>query len=269
MRQVLGILILIIVFVGIVMAVRPTRPLSDFVGGFNTDKYAFNLPGTTGTAGGTNLPRGTVSSGSGYAYQLSDTTPRASMDPFGKIYYNATLLRIYGDGRREVVIENMRNRFSNILLDANQKLVEYYFPRNSDVIYFDFRDYYTQGTKDRHHVYKYNVRTDTMTDLSSNRYLMSYVVPSPRNPLVAIAVDDNTLISFQRLYLVNLETDSARLVYQLGGNETLASSVDATGKFYGVNINWVDANTIQFSIYRNSYQPGTKFVFLGNKTLSL
>lgn len=270
MKQVLGILVLIIIFVAIVMAIRPGRPLSELINSFKVADYTFQLPKTTGGVGIVNNYTSDTPTGSGpYAYQLSDTSTNPGMDPYGKIYNNARLSRVYGDGRRDTIIENFRIKFPNILIGPNQMLAEYYFPRNSDVLYFNFKDYYTEGVDNRYHIYKYDARTDTMRDLFSNRYLTSYVAPSPYNPLMVLAIDDDTTLTFQRLYLVNLETDSARLLLQLSGNETLASQVEQYGKLYDPRINWVDANTIQFSVYRNSNQSNVPFTLLGTRMMSL
>lgn len=270
MKQVLGILVLIIIFVAIVMAIRPGRPLSDLVNSFKVADYTFKLPQTTYGVNGVNNYTSDTPTGSGpYAYQLSDTSTNPGMDAYGKIYNNARLSRVYSDGRRDTIIENFRTKFPNILFGPNQMLAEYYFPRNSDVLYFNFKDYYTKGVQDRYHIFRYDARADTMHDLFSNRYLTSYVVPSPYNPLMVLAVDDDTMLTFQRLYLVNLETDSARLLLQLGGNDTLASAVEQYGKLHTPRINWVDANTIQFSVYRNSNQPNVAFTLLGTRMTSL
>ncbi|MFA5841672.1 MAG: hypothetical protein WC835_01755 [Candidatus Paceibacterota bacterium] len=267
MKQVLGILILIIIFVGIVMAIRPGMPLSNMVNSFKIADYTFDVSKTPGYVN--NYVSDTQSGSGPYAYQLSDISATQGMDAYGKIYYNAKLLRIYSDGRSDTIIESFRHRFPNLLFNANQMLAQYYFPRNSDILYFNFRDYYTKGVGDRYHIFKYDARADVMRDLLSNRYLTSYAVPSPYNPLLMLAVDDDITLSFQKLYLVDLETDSARLLFQLAGNETLASYAEQYGKLYGANINWVDRNTIQYSIYRNSNQQGVGFTFLGNKMLSL
>lgn len=267
MKYFIGIIVLIIVFVGIVMVVRPSKPLSDLVNSFKLSDYSINLPPSTLNVDG--YSSGTTDVSGPYAYQLSDTSTNPGMDAYGKIYNNSKLLRVYSDGRRETVIENMRNKFPGILLEANHMLTTYAFPRNSDILYFNFRDYYTKGVNNRYHIYRYDVNSDTMRDLLVNRYLTSYVIPSPYNPLVMLAVDDDLMLTFQRLYLINLETDSARLLLQLGGDETLASSAETFGKLLGPNVNWVDQSTIQYSIYRNSNQQGVGFTFLGNKMLTL
>lgn len=199
-----------------------------------------------GNTNTTETPRSTT-----YSYQLVDTTNSSGLDPYGKVFYNAKLIKVFGDGRTETVVGNFRNRFSNILIEPNQMLIQYYFPPNSDILYFSFRTYYTTGTDNRYHIYRYNVNTDEMKDLFSNRYLTSYVVPSPYDQLLLMAIDDDTILTYKRLYLVNLSNDNTRLLVELHGDETFATSPpDSSGRRPSADVVWIGKNDVGYGVYR-------------------
>lgn len=190
---------------------------------------------------------------SNYAYQLLDTTSNISgINPFGRRIYDAKLVRVFGDGQRETIIESLRNKFPNILNDTNQELIQYYFPQNSDTLYFVFNGSYIKTSMNKYHIYRYNVRSDEMRDLFVNRYLTSFVSPSPYEPRLMLAIDDNTTHSFQRLYLIDLETDNARMLVDLRGSETMASVVTGYGENTSANLYWMSGRTVRYGVYTKS-----------------
>ena len=251
--KIIALIILGIVLLLVFQAVKPGGPLYEWMKQISIGNLQLNkVPtGYQPVGGGTvNTPTSTA-----YTYQLVDTTTRSGMDAYGKIYYNARLIRVYGDGRTEIVVDNFKNRFSDILLEPNHMLTEYYFPPSSDVLYFSFKGYYASGVGNRYYIYRYNTKTDEMRNLFSNKYLTSYALPSPFNRLFLLAVDDDTMSTYQRLYLVNLETDTGRILVQLGSNETLATSLlDFSGVKPPANLSWISANQIGYGVYR--YQGG-------------
>ncbi len=253
--RIIALIVLILIIVAAVNLIRPASSLPDLI-----SKFGFQAIGTwqypgTGQSGDSSTS-GQNGISATYAYQLVDTTSN-SRAPYGQVFYNAKLVRVYGSGKTEDVIPNIRNRFSNILSQPNQMLTTYYFPPNSDILYFSFRNYYVTGTASQYHIYRYNVKTDEMKDLFVNRYLTSFAVQSPYSQLMLLSVDDDTMRTYQRLYLVNLENDSARMLAQLGSNETLASTLTPSGQNPSADIFWVAPNQIGYNVYQRVNQNGT------------
>lgn len=253
--RIIALIVLILIIIAAVNLIRPASSLPDLI-----SKFGFQAIGTWQNPGtgqnGTGGVSGPNDISQSYAYQLVDTTSNSST-PYGQVFYNAKLVRVYGNGRTEDVVPNIRNRFSNILSQPNQTLTTYYFPPNSDILYFSFKNYYVTGTDSRYHIYRYNVKTDEMKDLFVNRYLTSFVAQSPYNQLIMLSVDDDTMRTYQRLYLVNLENDNARMLTQLGSNETLASSQVLSGQNPSADIFWITPNQIGYNVYQHVNQNGT------------
>lgn len=261
--RIIGLVILVLVIITAVKYIHTSFTLPNLidkagtksVGTWNQNIWNPNAPKQTPTTNATS-----------YIYQIVDTTENSRM-PYGQVFYNAKLVRVYNDGRTEDVISVMRNRFSNILTESNQMLVQYYFPPNSDILYFSFKNYYLTGADNRYHIYRYNVKTDEMKDLFSNRYLTSYVAKSPYNPLIVLSVDDDTMRTYQKLYLVNLENDSARMLVQLGGDETLANTVAVTGHNPSADVYWITPNQVGYGVYQ---RVGTdKIIFKERRQLPI
>lgn len=240
---------LIAVLILVFSIVRPEKSITKILETLKTNSSSewpsINGGWGTGGGGGTGEPRSTT-----FIYELSDTSKTQGITPYGEVIYDAKLVRVYGDGRRETVIESLRNRFGNIINQPNQALVKYYFPPGSDALYFNFKNYYLSGTSNRYHIYRYDVSTDNMKDLYSNRHLGSFVSPSPYDWKLSLGVDDESIRTYKRLYLVNIESDSAMLLFELRGEETLATSPLTAESRPPADLFWIDQHTIEYGVYK-------------------
>lgn len=266
-KQTFSIIAFILALIIIFAVLRPEKYISGIIKSISIEGNS-SWPtvdwGTSSSTGNTqNIPFSSV-----YAYQLSDTSTSGN-DPFSQRVYNAKLARVFGDGRTETVIENLRNKFPNILNGTNQELVPYYFPQNSDILYFTFNNSYITSSMNRYHIYKYDVKNDNMKDLLSNRYLTNFVIPSPFDPRLMLAVDDDTVRAFQRLYFVNLEADNARMLVELTGNETLSSSVTGYGANVSADLFWINNHTVQYSVYKKPSNTSGTPQFLERRQLPI
>lgn len=263
----IGVLLLFLLFV--ILLLNVFKPAGSFGEWLKSFGFSLDINKTSSSAPLDNNNSVAVDSSS-YQYQLVDTSS-SQINAYSQIYYNAKLRKVYGDGRTEDIIESFRNRFSDILSEPNQKLTQYYFPPKSDTLYFRFENEYLSGVSNKYHIYRYNVLLDEMRDLYSNRYLTSYVVPSPYDQRIMLAVDDDTIATYQRLSVVNLEADSARVLITLNANETLASSVDAQGRPKTADIVWLSPNQIGYSVYRHeTNSSGTNVLrFIERRVLPL
>lgn len=257
-RKIVAIVVLVLIFLVVLAVARSTNFVSTAFRniGFQSASQ-WNSAGTTSPPANyawntSDLPESVDFSAGGFQYRLVDTTTNPSGNYGGEIY-NARLTRTDKNGTK-TVIENLRQKFPNILNQSNQALSAYYFPSSSDVIFFVLKTYDQSRGTIANRLFRYDAARDLMKDLSVNRYFLHGAIPSPFDGRIILGIDDGYGSAYQRLYLTNLEADSARLLVDLKNDETLAAFLDQAGNNSTVDVRWLDQHTVEYGVYRKSVQ---------------
>jgi hypothetical protein len=186
-----------------------------------------------------------------YSYKLADLggafgTPE---------YYDSKLVKISSDGKETVLVPSTKKAILDLAATPNRMLQELSLPKSGSRLYF----VEILGDTDAppRALYVYDLVKGQFSRMAVSQYYAGFGerVLSPDGMKLASTVgpdNDND----QKLFLVDLNADTAKVLVTLSGQETLNSCVsNCFGGFQG-NVSWKDSDTVQYSVYDGSKVSG-------------
>jgi len=183
----------------------------------------------------------------GYEYKLE------SLGTTFPEIYDKKLVRISKTtGEKEVLVQSIKTEISGLKAKDNLTLMEYAAPSGSDYVFF--AEILSDTDAGMSALYSFNVNTNKFKKLDISKYLETYCVElAPDKKRVATASDDNPSIGkglSQKLYLLDLEKDTAKQIVTLSGSETLNKGISGLGSMFDVK--WKDDKIIEYAVYNQS-----------------
>lgn len=151
-------------------------------------------------------------------------------------------------GEKKVLVPSIKNAFPELKTDFNKTLSKLSFPAQSDKLFF--QEIFSETDAGPVGLVAYDIPSNKFTRLKVSQFWKYEFEPkiSPDGRNLVATYDFSSDGRLRKLYVLNLETDTATLLVTLKGSETLNSCAeDCLG--ISDDLSWIDNQTIQYSVY--------------------
>ncbi len=185
-----------------------------------------------------------------YSYQYIPNTVNHNFTEFTEATYDGKIVRTdLKTNAKETVVPSVKKAYPAIK-PINLSFEVLSAPKNSSNIYFTVIPNETDGFP--FDIIRYNGEQNTFTKLKTSTYFDSPGVRSGSKNSAYVASTENPQNGEDErsLFLIDLETDTAKLLTKLPANETFNSCYEGNclGGWMG-QIEWLSESTFQISVY--------------------
>lgn len=178
--------------------------------------------------------------------------------------WDQSLIFYDGKGGKETVVESIKDALPELKERFNLVLVEYSFPKKGNQLFFaSIADATSSGYLD---LYTFNTDAQAFSALNSrNEIWLSDTSMSPDGLKVVSAMGNELEVTADNLYqegvklnVLYLDKDKVTTVLEILENESFFESWADFGPTPISSINWLDNQTIEYSVYDSSapFKPG-------------
>ncbi len=171
-------------------------------------------------------------------------------------YWDSKIIKTV-NGVDEVLVPSVKAAIPELGKELNHSLLKLSFPSTGSALFFV--EVLLDTDAPPMDIFKFDLRTKTFTKLSSSEYYSGYGTKalSPDGEKIIALKDTVSDPNIQKLWVIDLPTDTVKLAVELSGNESFNGCSENCFSGIAGEISWLDNDTIQYSVYDSSNKMNT------------
>lgn len=191
-----------------------------------------------------------------YAYELRSTY--TGPYDFSEKQFDAEIVKKnIISGQEEVLVPSIKKAVPALKAAVNLTFNKLAFPANPKKLFFNI--ILSESDAPSGDIYSFDLTTQKFTKLTISKYTgFGPFVVSPNKLFIATTNDPAGSGADNKLFLVNLDTDSATVLVTLPNNQTFNNCLECLGD-NGGSVKWLNADTIEYEVYDSKKEGVDKY----------